>query len=101
MGSPVHQTVALIMSANLLNVIVVQPTTDSMDRMMEQMAQMVAPFKTATWGGLPESLALVLDDTDYGTIIKIIVTLLAPLNKPTTISPRINKLSSPFEILIL
>jgi hypothetical protein len=42
-GLSVHQTVTLIMSAKLLNVIVGQPTTKPMDRMMEQIAQMVTP----------------------------------------------------------
>jgi hypothetical protein len=38
--------IALIILAKPLNVIVIQPTTKSMDRMMEQIAQMVAPVKT-------------------------------------------------------
>jgi hypothetical protein len=80
-GSPVHQMVALIMSAKLLNVIVGQPITKSMDRMMEQMAQIVAPVKTTTWGGLDGSLALILDDADYATVTKNIITLVAPLSK--------------------
>jgi hypothetical protein len=47
-----------------LNTIVGQPTTKSMDRMTEQMAQMVAPIKTKAWGGFHGSLALVLEDVD-------------------------------------
>jgi hypothetical protein len=100
-GLSVHQTVALIMSAKLLDVIIGQPTTESMDRMMEQMAQMVAPVKTTLWGGLHGSLALVLDDMDYDTVTKNIVTSVAPLLKPTTINPKINKLSNPYVILTL
>jgi hypothetical protein len=96
-----YQMVALIMLEKLLDVIVGQPTTDSMDRMMEQMAQMVASVKTTAWGGLHGSLALVLDDTDYATVTKNIVTLLAPLTKLTTINPKINKLSNPYEVLTL
>jgi hypothetical protein len=96
--SSVHQTVALIMSAKPLNVIVGQPTTKSMDRMMEQMPQMVAPVKTTAWGGLHRSLALVLDQANYATVTKNIVTLSAPLIKPTTINPKINKQSNPYEI---
>jgi hypothetical protein len=66
MGLSIHQMVALIMSAKPLDVIVGQPTTDSMDRMPEQMAQMVTPVKTTAWGGLHGSLALaLLDDADY------------------------------------
>ncbi len=65
------------------------------------MAQMVAPVKTTAWGGLHGSQAFVLNDTDYATVTKNIDTLLAPLNKPTTINPQINKLSNPYEILIL
>ena len=61
-----------------------------MDRMTEQIAQMIAPVKTTAWGGLHGSLALDLDDVDYAMVTKNIVTLSAPLNKLTTISPRIN-----------
>ncbi len=74
---------------------------DSMDRMLEQMAQVVAPVKTTAWGGLHGSLALVLDDADYATVTKNVVTSLAPLTKPTTINPKINKLTNPYEILTL
>jgi hypothetical protein len=45
-GSSVHQTVSLIMAAKPLDIIVGQPTTDTMNKMVEQMAQMVAPVKT-------------------------------------------------------
>jgi hypothetical protein len=54
--------VNLIMVAKVLNTIVRQPMTDSMDQMMEQMVQMVAPVKTTAWGGLHGHLALVLND---------------------------------------
>jgi hypothetical protein len=83
-GSSVHQTVALIMSAKPLDLIVGQPTTKFINRMMEQMAQMVAPVKITAWGGLHGSLALVLNNVDYATVTKNMVTLLAPLSKPAT-----------------
>jgi hypothetical protein len=101
MGLSVHQTVALKMSTKPLNIIVGQSTTDSMDRMTEQMAQMVAPDKTTAWGGLHGSLALILDNADHATVTKNIVTLPARLNKPTTINPRINKQSNLYEILTI
>jgi hypothetical protein len=101
MGLTIHRMVALIMSAKPLDAIVGQPTTDSMDRMMEQMAQMVTPVKTTAWGGLHGSLTLIFDDADYAMVTKNIVTSSAPLNKPTMINPRINKLSNPYEILTL
>jgi hypothetical protein len=90
-GSSVHQTVALItMLAKPLEVIVGQPTTIFMDRMTEQMAQLVAPVKTTTaWDGLHGPLALILNDADYATVTKNIITLLAPLIKLTTITPKI------------
>jgi hypothetical protein len=100
-GLSVHQTVALIMLAKPLDVNVGQPTTKSMDRMTEQIAQMDAPVKTTAWGGLRGSLALVLHDADYPTVTKNIVTLAAPLSKLTTINPKINKLFNPYEILTL
>jgi hypothetical protein len=101
MGPSVNQMVTLIMAAKPLEVIVVQPTTKFMDRMMEQMVQMVALVKTTAWGSLHGSLALVLDDADYATVTKNIVTSLTPLIKPTTINPKINKQSNPYEILTL
>jgi hypothetical protein len=100
-GSSVHQMITLIMSAKPLDVIVSQPTTKSMDRMTEQLAQMVAPVKTTAWGSLHGSLALVLDNADYATVTINIVTLLEPLSKPTTINPKINELSSLYTILTL
>jgi hypothetical protein len=100
-GLSVHQTVALIMLAKPLDVIVGRPTTESMDRMKEQIAQMVTPVKTTAWGGLHGSLALILNDADYATITQNIVTLAEPLSKPTTINPKINKLSTLYEILTL
>ncbi len=39
------------MTAKLLDVIIGQPTTETMNKMVEQMAQMVAPVKTTAWGG--------------------------------------------------
>jgi hypothetical protein len=45
-GSSVHQTVSLIMVAKPLDVILGQPTMETMNKMVEQMAQMVAPVKT-------------------------------------------------------
>jgi hypothetical protein len=45
-GSLVHQTVSLIMAAKPLDIIVGQPTTETMNKMVEQIAQMVAPIKT-------------------------------------------------------
>ncbi len=89
------------MPAKPLIVIVGQPTTKTMDRMMEQMAQMVAPVKTTAWGGLRGFLALVLNDRDYATVTKNTITLVASLSKLTTINPKINKLSTPYEILTL
>jgi hypothetical protein len=62
------------------------------------MAQMVAPVKTTAWGG---SLAHALNDADYTMVTKNIITLVASLSKPTRINPKINKLSTPYEILTL
>jgi hypothetical protein len=62
---------------------------------------MVAPVKTTAWGGLHGSLALVLDNANYARVIKNIVTLSAPLSKPTTINLKINEPSNPYAILAL
>ena len=73
-GSSIHQPVSLIMAVKPLDVIVGQPTTDTMKKMAEQIAQMVAPVKTSAWGGLHGFLALVLGDADYTTIMNGTVT---------------------------
>ena len=48
-GSSVHQTMSLIMAAKPLDKIVGQPTTKTMNKMVEQMAQMVALVKTKSF----------------------------------------------------
>jgi hypothetical protein len=102
MGSSVHQMVSLIIAAKPLDVIIGQPTTETMNKMVEQMAQMVAPIKTTAWGGCHGSLALVLDNADYSSITKARVTYTTPVAQLDAIN--INKgimaTSTPFEILI-
>jgi hypothetical protein len=100
-GSSVHQMVSLIMSGKPLNVIVGQPTTKSMNKMMEQMAQMVAPVKMTAWGGRHGSLPLVLDDTDYKSITKSTTQTTALVTQPDAINQGITNQSTPFEILTL
>ncbi len=88
-GSSVHATVNLIMASKPLDTIVGKPMTKSMDRMMEQMVQMVAPMKTTAWGRLHGLLALVLYDIDYATITRRVVTLTARLVQPPLVNPAI------------
>ena len=94
-GSSVHQTVSLIMAAKPLDIIVGQPTTDTMNKMVEQMAQMVAPVKTTAWGGHHGSLALVLDDADYSSITKAKITSTKPVTQPDAINKGIKATSTP------
>jgi hypothetical protein len=88
-GLSVHMTVNLIMAAKPLNTIVGQPTTKSMDRMTEQMAQMVAPVKTTAWGRFHGSLALVLDDAGYATVTRRAVTSTNCLVQPPAVNTAI------------
>jgi hypothetical protein len=99
MGSSVHQTMSLIMTAKPLNVIIGQPTTETMNKMVEQMAQMVAPVKTTAWGGCLGSLALVLNDADYSSITKARITPTTPVTQPDAINNGITATSTPLEIL--
>jgi hypothetical protein len=87
------------MAAKPLDVIVGQPTTETMNKMVEQMAQMVAPVKITAWGGCHGSLALVLDDTDYSSITKARITSTKPVTQPDAINKDITATSSPLEIL--
>jgi hypothetical protein len=98
-GLLVHTTVNLIMLAKPLDTIVGQPTTEAMDRMTEQMAQMVAPVKTMAWGGLHGSLALVLDDTDYNTVTRNTITSTAQVTQPPAVHPDIDDQTSGRELL--
>jgi hypothetical protein len=98
-GSSVHQTVHLIMVAKPLDIIVGQPTTDTMYKMVEQMAQMVAPVKTTAWGGHHGSLALVLDDADFSSITKAKIISTKPVTQPDAINKGITATSTPLEIL--
>ena len=87
------------MAAKPLDVIVGQPTTETMNKMVEQMAQMVALVKTTAWGGRHGSLALVLNDADYSSITKAKITSTTPVNQPDTINKSITATSTPLEIL--
>ena len=100
-GSSVHATVNLIMAAKPLDVIVGQPTTATMDKMTEQMAQMVAPVKTTAWGGLHGSLALVLDDADYEIVTKAVVKNTTRLAQPDSVNPNITDSTSQRDLLTL
>ncbi len=86
-GSSFHVAVNLIMAAKLLDTIVGQPTTKSMDRMTEQMAQMVAPVITTAWGGLHGSLASVFNDVSYAIVTSWAITLTARLVQPPAFNP--------------
>jgi hypothetical protein len=100
-GLSVHATVNLIMAAKPLDTIVGQPTTESMDRMTEQMAQMVAPVKTTAWGRFHGSLALVFDEVDYPTITRWAVTSTACLVQPPAVNPAIEDDTPQHELLRL
>jgi pectate lyase len=100
-GSSIHATVNLIMAAKPLDVIVGQPTTATMDKMTEQMAQMVAPVKTTTWGGLHGSLALVLDNADYKIITKAVVKSTMRLGQPALVNSKISNTTSQLNLLTL
>ncbi len=85
-GLSVHQTVSPIMSAKPLGVILGQPTTKSMNKITEQMAQMVAPIKTTAWGGRHGLLALVLDNRDYKSITKLTMQTTALVTQPDAVN---------------
>jgi hypothetical protein len=78
-GSSVHQTVSLIMAAKPLNAIIGQPIIETMNKMVEQIAQMIALVKTTAWGGCHGSLTLVLNNLDYSSITKARVTSTTPV----------------------
>jgi hypothetical protein len=88
-GLSVHPTVNLIMVAKLLDTIVGQPMTKSIDWMMEQMVQMVAPVNTTAWGGLHGLSALVLGNINYATVTCQAVTLTDRLVQQLAVNPAI------------
>ncbi len=73
------------MVAKHLDVIIRQPNTETINKMVEQMAEMVAPVKTTACGGCHGSLALVLDNVDYSSITKASVTSTTPVTQPDDI----------------
>ena len=89
LGPSVHQMVSLLMSTKPLDVIVGQPTTKTMNRMTEQMAQMVTPVITTAWGGLHGLLALVRDDAEYTLITKNVIKMVDALIKLVSINPKL------------
>ena len=72
------------MAAKTLNVIVGQLTTETMNKMVVQMAQMVAPIKTTARGGCHGSLPPVLNDADYSSITKGNITSTKPVTQQTS-----------------
>ena len=64
-----RETVHAIMAAKPLDVIVGQPTTQTMNLMTEQMAKMTAAIRTTAYGGKHGCLALVLGATDYCVVM--------------------------------
>ncbi len=97
----IHATVNLIMAAMPLNTIVGQPTTKSMDRMTEQMVQMVTPIKTTAWGRLHGSLALVFDNVDYATVTCQAVKSTDCLVQPPVVNSAIKDNTSQRKLLCL
>jgi hypothetical protein len=77
------------MAEKPLNTIMGQPMIKSLDRMTEQMAQMVAPVKMRAWGGLHGSLVLVLNDVNYATVTCQAVKLTDHLVQPPAVNPAI------------
>jgi hypothetical protein len=99
MGLSFHQTVSLIMAAKPLNIVIGQRTTETMIKMVEQMAQMVAPVKTTAWEGHHGFLTLVLDNADYSSITKARDTSTILVTQPDAINKGIMATSTPLKIL--
>ncbi len=93
------QTVSLIMVTKPLDIIIEQPTTETMNKTVEQMAQMVAPVKTTAWGGCHGSLVLVLNNADYSSFTKARITSTTPVTQPAAINKGITATSTPLKIL--
>jgi hypothetical protein len=87
------------MATKPLDIIIGQLTTEIMNKMVEQMAQMVAPIKTTTWGGCHGSLALVLNNADYASITKACITSTTPVTQVDAINKGIMATSTPLKIL--
>ena len=61
-----------------------KPTTKTMNIMTEKMAKIVASVKTTVWGGKHGSLALVINEDDYITIMRDATETIDQLTKPAT-----------------
>jgi hypothetical protein len=87
------------MATKPLDVIVGQPTTETMYKMVEQMVQLVAPTKTTAWRGCHRSLTLVFHNADYSSITKGNILSTKPVTQPDANNKGITSTSTPLEIL--
>lgn len=82
-----------------LDIIVGQPTTQSMNLMTDQLAKMCAAVRTTAFGGKHGSLAAVLDDPEYQTVTTNTSSSTTPLTEPALVSTSLAKEATPYEIL--
>ena len=83
------------MASKPLDVIVSQPTTQTMNPMTEQLAKITAAIKTTAWGGQHGSLALFLDDENYRVATRKSAASTAILTKLEKLSQGPNATSTP------
>ena len=98
-GTSCRETVRATMMALPLDIIVGQPTTQTMNLMTEQLAKMCAAVRTTAFGGKHGSLASVLDDQEYRAVTANASASTTPLAEPVAVSTTLTKEATPFDIL--
>jgi hypothetical protein len=98
-GTSCRETVRATMMALPLDVVVGQPTTQTMNLMTEQLAKMCASVRTTAFGGKHGSLAAVIDNAEYRTVTTIASSSTTPLTEPAAVSKTLTKEATPYEIL--
>ena len=88
-----------IMEETTIDRIVGQPTTETVDNMEIQCAEMCASVETTEWGGKHRHLAMAIDESDYGPLSGDANFHYRPLRNPGNVDPTIDENTSEFETL--
>ena len=79
-GLSSRETVRAIIAAKPLDMIIGQPTTQTMNLTMDQITKMVATVRRIAWGDKHSCLVLILDDANYIVAIRSVASYgLTPL----------------------
>jgi hypothetical protein len=97
----VRKEVKSIMEETTIDRIVGQPTTETVDNLEIQCAEMCASVETTEWGGEHGHLAMAIDETDYRPLSNIANFHYIKLTNPGNVHPNIDEDTTEFETLTI